>query len=126
MDKKTLINKIFGILKNTYAENKAYNLLMFLLFDLSGETKIGIMLSAEWLDKKSESEALTSIIELFQKNLTEDERRSLLRITILNTNSDIVRNISSGFKVESGSDVELRNVVINGLAIDWAIIMETK
>lgn len=126
MDKKALINKIFKILKNQYAENKAYNLLMFLLFDLSGETKIGIMLSAEWLDTKSESEVLTSIIEIFQKNLSDDERRSLLRITILNTNSDIVRNISSGFKVESGSDIELRNVVINGLVIDWAIIMETK
>jgi hypothetical protein len=111
---------------NVFSNGKKYSLVMLLTnVPYSNFPNWSLIVSAPWLDRVFQKDAILGLLKVFNETLVKDELMRITRINFLNSNDSFVRSINSAFTVE-GSSKHLNGVNINGIQIDNAILLESR
>jgi hypothetical protein len=86
--------------------------------------KWDVVISAPWVGK-SRREALDYVIGVMRSQLSPEEMISLSRIVVLKPSEEFVKEVNSIVRVEHGR-AELRDVVLNGMAMTHAYIITSR
>lgn len=84
-----------------------------------------VVISAPWVVDKNRREALDYVIAVTYSRLTREEILSLSAFFLLEPWQPFVREVTQMVQVEHGL-VELRDVVLNGMAMTRAYIMTSR
>lgn len=88
------------------------------------DSKVTLLMSAPWLDKKSPKQAIDLIVKSLRKCLDSIELPYITRVTIVNSSDNFVRAINATFNVTEGK-VDITNCNVFGVQIDKATILES-
>lgn len=125
MDKEKVVEKLRAIIKEFIAKNGEFSLVMLIPSEPSViDSKVTLLISAQWLDKKNPEQAIDLIVKSLRKNLNNRELPYIARVTIVNSSDDFVKAINAAFNVTEGK-VDITNCNVFGIQIDKAIILES-
>jgi nitrate reductase beta subunit len=128
VDKEILVKHIQALVSDYSQRSQTFTLVMLIPTDPDViDSRYTLLVSAYWLDDKSPKDAVNLILtDLINKigSTNSPEYRKIARVTIVKTSDPFVNTITSAFNV-SQSDVTLRNLNINGVLIEHAILLES-
>jgi len=125
MDRAVLVNDLKKLYKALDQKFGPVVLAMLLIPDPGLEDLWNLIVSAESLDALGRVEATGAVVELMSKNLTEETRKRIIRVTVLRRDDPFVRAMNSSYEAE-GSILNLNSAFVSGIEIPQAIVMQSK
>ena len=120
-----MVEKLRAIIKEFIAKNGEFSLVMLIPSEPNViDSKVTLLISAQWLDKKNPKQATDLIVKSLRKNLDDRELPYITRVTIVNSSDNFVKAINAAFSVTEGK-VDIANCNVFGIQIDKAIILES-
>lgn len=104
-------------------ETKFGNVVLFAVFKMDEITdKWSILVGSEWVNETTRKEAFSYLIDCMKENLNEEERFSIARIGIMNSQDHLVQLMLDTFK--TGESV-VDDCKVNGNIIHEGIILKS-
>ncbi len=120
MDKKILVKFIRETLEEFDAGKKGYKFVMLVSLDpFKLDSTMKLYISATWLDNQSLKETLDSIVGILKKKLSQ-----IFSIHLIKSNDPLIKSFVSNFRVEEGSQLDIRNVNIEGFQVEDGVIIK--
>lgn len=121
---ETLVEEIRDVIRRLREEKGEVSLAMLIATSWGQESPWNLVLSAEWMDKKSRKGVIEHVIKLLRKHVSRENWSSVLMVSILKSDDPFVRAINQIFQI-SDSPANIQNYTINGFEVDRAVILES-
>lgn len=124
MDKKVLVNFIRETLEEFDVGKRGYNFIMLVSLDpFKLDSKIRLYISTAWLDNQSLKETLDSIVGIFKKK-SKKKLSQIFSIHLIKSSDPLIKSFVSNFRVDEGSQLDIRNVNIEGFQVEDGVIIK--
>jgi len=125
MDRAVLVDDLRKLYKALDQKFGPVGLAMLLFPDPGLEDLWNLIVSAESLDALGRAEAIGAVVELMSRNLTEETRQRIIRVTVLKRDDPFVRDMNSSYQAED-SILNVNAAFVSGIEIPQAIVMQSK
>lgn len=124
MDKKVLVNFIRETLEEFDVGKRGYNFIMLVSLDpFKLDSKIRLYISTAWLDNQSLKETLDSIVGILKKK-SKKKLSQIFSIHLIKSSDPLIKSFVSNFRVDEGSQLDIRNVNIEGFQVEDGVIIK--
>jgi hypothetical protein len=125
MDRAVLVDDLKGLYKALDQTFGPVVLAMLLIPDPGLENLWNLIVSAEGLDVLDRAEAIGAVVDLMSKNLTQETRRRIIRVTVLKRDDPFVKAMNSSYQAED-SVLNVNSAFVSGIEIPQAIVLQSK
>jgi hypothetical protein len=125
MDRAVLVDDLKGLYKALDQKFGPVVLAMLLFPDPGLEDLWNLIVSAESLDALGRAEAISAVVDLMSKNLKQETRRRIIRVTVLKTDDPFVKAMNSSYQAED-SILNVNSAFVSGVEIPQAIVLQSK
>lgn len=124
MDKKVLVKFIRETLEEFDVGKKGYKFVMLVSLDpFKLDSTMKLYISAPWLDNQSLKETLDSIVGILKKKLKK-KLSQIFSIHLIKSSDPLIKSFVSNFRVDEGSQLDIRNVNIEGFQVEDGILLK--
>jgi hypothetical protein len=125
MDRAVLVDDLKGLYKALDQKFGPVVLAMLLFPDPGLEDLWNLIVSAESLDALGRAEAISAVVDLMSKNLKQETRRRIIRVTVLKRDDPFVKAMNSSYQAED-SVLNVNSAFVSGIEIPQAIVLQSK
>jgi hypothetical protein len=125
MDRAVLVDDLKGLYKALDQKFGPVVLAMLLFPDPGLENLWNLIVSAEGLGVLDRAEATGAVVDLMSKNLTQETRQRIIRVTVLKRDDPFVKAMNSSYQAE-GSILNVNSAFVSGIEIPQAIVLQSK
>jgi hypothetical protein len=118
MASTTLVDEVRRILEELRVERGDFSLAMLFSSFEGGDAGWNLIVSAPWTDGMKTADATRLVAETLQKELSEENKRLISRVTVLRTDDGFVQALNRSFELSSpGSLVRIENSSFFGITV---------
>lgn len=126
MDQDTLVENMRIMSDKIIDEHEQVNLIMLLGNDETDKiTAFDYIISAKWLNEYSQEDGMEIVLDYFFNYVPVEDRLLISRITIIHTDDQIVKTITSSIGQQGGRSLVI-NCKFGNLIIPYALILESR